>query len=65
MKNGLIIADSGPIISLALVNQLALLESLFDDVKISQAVWNELTLDDTKPFYERICAFFKDKVHQI
>jgi predicted nucleic acid-binding protein len=32
MKNGLVIADSGPIFSLAVVDKLELLESLFDDI---------------------------------
>lgn len=38
MKNGLVIADSGPIFSLALIDKLDLLDKLFEDVKISHAV---------------------------
>ena len=65
MKNGLVIADSGPIISLALIGKLELLNSLFDDILIPQAVWNEISADDTKPFYNLTYDFFKGKVRQI
>ena len=34
MKNGLVIADSGAIFSLAIIGKLELLEILFDSVKI-------------------------------
>ncbi len=39
MKNGIIIADTGPIISLALIDKLDILDKLFDEVKIANAVW--------------------------
>jgi len=65
MKNGLVIADSGPIFSLALIDKLNILTALFDDVKIPQAVWNEITYDKTKPDYQKQHDFFKDKTHQI
>ena len=45
MKNGLVIADSGPIFSLALIDKLDILNILFDDIKISNGVWNEITYD--------------------
>lgn len=65
MKNGLVIADSGPIFSLALIDKLNLLDKLFDDVKISHAVWIEISDDESKPFHNRICSFFRDKVLHI
>ena len=65
MKNGLVIADSGPIFSLALIDKLDLLNNLFNDIKIPQAVWDEITNDESKPFHSRIALFFKDKVEQI
>jgi predicted nucleic acid-binding protein len=40
MKNGLVIADSGPIFSLALIDKLEILNELFDEIKIPTAVWN-------------------------
>ena len=47
MKNGLVIADSGPIFTLALIEQLNILEALFDKIRIPQAVWDEITFDLT------------------
>lgn len=35
MKNGLVIADSGPIFSLALIDKLEILNGLFDDLEIN------------------------------
>ena len=65
MKNGLVIADSGPIFSLALIDKLDVLDKIFDDVKIPRAVWIEISTDESKPFHERICLYFQDKVEQI
>ena len=65
LKNGLVIADSGPIFSLALIDKLDILNSLFDDVRIPQAVWDEITCDKTKPDYQLLYNFFKDKTCQI
>ena len=65
MKNGLVIADSGPIFSLALIERLDILIALFDDIKIPRAVWDEITFDKTKPDYQKIFNFFKDKTCQI
>jgi len=65
MKNGLVIADSGPIFSLALIDKLDILNSLFDGVKIPNAVWHEITQDKTKPDYQKLNSFFKDKTCQI
>lgn len=65
MKNGLVIADSGPIFSLALIDKLNVLDSLFDEVKIPQAVWEEITFDTTKSDYQNIFYFFKNKIQQI
>lgn len=45
MKNGLVIADAGPIFSLAIIDKLELLNQLFDEIKIPKAVWDEITLD--------------------
>jgi predicted nucleic acid-binding protein len=61
MKNGVVIADSGPIISLALIDKLHILDSVFDEVKIANAVWEEITRDESKRFVGRIKEYFKDK----
>lgn len=65
MKNGLVIADAGPIFSLAIINELELLNQLFDEIKISKAVWEEISLDKTTEFYGKIELFFKSKVINI
>ncbi|SDW52311.1 DUF3368 domain-containing protein [Aequorivita viscosa] len=65
MKNGIVIADAGPIFSLAIINELELLNHLFDEVKISKAVWEEISLDKTTGFYEQIELFFKPKIVNI
>ena len=65
MKNGLVIADSGPIFSLALIDKLEILNELFDEIKIPTAVWNEITIDKSKSDYLKLYNFFKDKIAQI
>jgi len=65
MKNGLVIADSGPVFSLAVIDKLGILTDLFDDVKIPRAVWDEIRFDNTKPDYHQITDFFSDKVCEI
>lgn len=65
MKNALVIADSGPIFSLAIIDHLELLNKIFAEVKISKAVWEEISLDKSTSFYHRIELFFKDKIVEI
>lgn len=65
MKNGLVIADSGPIFSLALIDKLDILNALFYSIRIPQAVWEEITYDIKKPDYQKLYSFFKDKTCQI
>ena len=65
MKNGLVIADSGPIISLVLADKLWILDELFDEIKIPKAVWNEITLDESKPFIFKLKEYFAKKVQEI
>lgn len=65
MKNGLVIADSGPIFSLATVDKLELLDNLFGNVKIPQAVWHEITLNESVSYYNKIVKYFDGKVEKI
>lgn len=65
MKKGLVIADSGPIFSLALIDKLDIFNALFDNLRIPQADWNEITYDKTKPDYQKLYDFFKDKTCKI
>lgn len=62
MGKGIVIADSGPIFSLAAIDKLGLLNKIFDDVKIPLAVWNEISLNDNKPFHSEIANFFRDRI---
>ncbi len=57
--------DSGPIFSLAAINQLHLLNHFFDEIKIPKAVWEEVTLKNQASDLEKIKVFFANKVHQI
>ena len=65
MKNGIVIADSGPIFSLAVINKLEILEEIFDEVRIPEAVWEEITLLKDTPFYHTIKQFFNNKINTI
>ena len=65
MKNGIVIADAGPIISLTLADKLEILDDLFDEIKIADAVWIEITRDESKPFVKKIKKYFLNKVYKI
>jgi hypothetical protein len=65
MKNGLVIADAGPIFTLAVIDHLELLDKLFEDVKIAPAVWNEISTHQFKPIHTLICTYFESKVQEI
>ena len=41
----IVVSDTTPLISLLKINQLDLLEKLFGEVLIPEAVFNELTVD--------------------
>ncbi len=65
MNRGLIIADAGPIFSLAIIDQLQILNKLFDEVKIASAVWEEITLIKTSEFYNSIIQYFGSRIENI
>lgn len=65
IKRGLVITDTGPIISLALIKKLELLDTLFDEVFISKAVWNELNENKNSIEFDIIEKYFKTKVRKI
>ncbi len=50
MESRLVIADSGPIFSLALIDELEILNKLFDEIRISNAVWEEITSNKATKF---------------
>ncbi len=51
MIGGSVIADSGPVFSLAILDKLGLLNTLFREVYIPGAVWEELSKDETAAHY--------------
>jgi len=57
----LIVSDASPIIALAVCNKLDLLDKLFNQVCIPQAVFNELAIPD-KPKAKDIIEWARDKV---
>jgi predicted nucleic acid-binding protein len=57
----LVISDASPIIALAVCGKLDLLDKLFDNVCIPQAVFNELTIPN-KPKAREIIEWTKNKV---
>jgi predicted nucleic acid-binding protein len=61
----IVVSDTSPIISLALLDQLELLTTLFTEVYIPFAVWEELTEARLTENLPKIQAFFKGKVKQI
>lgn len=65
MKKGLVIADAGPIFSLAILNKLDLLNNIFNSIQIPEAVWKEITFDETTSFHKIIVDFFQNKVTKI
>jgi predicted nucleic acid-binding protein len=44
MANSVIIADSGPLIALSIIDKLELLQQLYEEVLLPPAVWNEVTV---------------------
>ncbi len=65
MKKGLVVSDAGPIFSLSIIGQLEILDVLFEEICISEAVWQEITKDKTTEQYPKIVEYFKDKVKSI
>ena len=65
MLNGLVISDAGPIFSLAVISRLDILDSLFENVVIPKAVWDEITVLKSVPHYTYIESYFRNKVRNI
>ncbi len=60
----MIIGDSSALITLAIVDQLDLLEKLFDELFVPYAVYNEVTKVD-KPYGARLGDFLENKVKKV
>ena len=52
----IIIADSSPLISFAILNKLDILDQIFDDIYIPAAVYSEITQQD-KPYSQKLKIF--------
>ncbi len=57
----IIIADSSPLISLATIDKLELLEDYFDEVYVPYAVYKEVSTYD-KPFSEKLKKYLENRV---
>ena len=57
MIRTIVVADSGPLIALAIADQLELLATLFESIHIPQAVLDETTADRTRPGSIAIATF--------
>ena len=60
----MIVADSSPLISLAILNKLDLLLEVFDDVLIPNAVFEEIS-SWNKPFSKELKEFSKQRFKQV
>jgi len=60
----IIVANSSPLISLAILSRLDLLTELFDEIYIPQAVFIEIT-ESEKPYSEILTHFGKSRVRSI
>ena len=65
MKDSLVIADAGPIFSLAIIGKLDILNKIFREVIIPNAVWKEVSVNTEVKYYDDIYNFFKDRVRKI
>jgi hypothetical protein len=57
----LIVADSSALIALAICDSLDLLEQLFDDIKVPQAVFQEVIIDG-KPVANTLRSYLNGKI---
>lgn len=60
----IIISDSSPLISLAIIDKLDLLESLYEEIYVLFAVYKEVT-EDEKPFSKELKFFLENKVKNV
>lgn len=61
----LVIADTGALISLGLINHVDLIEKVFGDFYIASAVWEELQEYENPEFDKSLLSGFKNKVVRI
>jgi uncharacterized protein len=57
----IIVSDSSPLVGFAILGMLERLCDIFDDIKVPEAVYHELTVPG-RPHYEEIRSFLENKV---
>ncbi len=60
----IIVCDASPLIALATCQGLDLLEQIFQEVYVSQEVYDEVT-QENKPFATELTAYLTDKIYPI
>jgi predicted nucleic acid-binding protein len=60
-----IVSDTSPVISLASIDRLDILEKLFKKIIIPRAVWNEFTAGENELETNKLKSFFRERVADI
>ena len=60
----IIVADSSPLISLAILNKLNILDKIFDKIYIPTAVYNEI-VQQNKPYFNELRDFSINRIRPI
>jgi len=60
----IIVADASPLVALAVCDCLHVLEILFEEVKVAQAVYDEVTIKN-KPGANKLEEYLRDKVFDL
>ena len=58
----IVVADASPLVALATCDGLKILDQLFGEIKVSQAVWDEVTVAN-KPGSEKLAQYLQDKIY--
>ena len=64
-KDKTVVLDTGPVISLSIIDKLELLTHLFDKIFVPNAVWEELNRSEFFQAFPKIKAFFESRVKSI
>lgn len=57
----IVVADSSPLISFAVLGKLELLTNIFDDIVVPKAVFDEVVIPN-KPYYDSLKGFLTNKI---